>query len=84
MIKLLGLILLHVSKWALVILHTPFANTCSKSITNILEQGPGTFPANIYLFKVNNRNTKKREKCSKLTRKIQSYWRRSGVFIVNF
>ena len=59
MIKLLGLVLLHVSKWALVILHTPSANTFSKSTTNILEQGPGTFSANIYLFKVNNRDTKK-------------------------
>ena len=38
------------------------------------------FPANIYLLKVNNRDTRKRcEICSKLT--IKS---RSGVFIVNF
>ena len=45
------------------------------------------FPANIYLFKVNNRNTRKRrEICSKLTIKTPEghYWRRSGVFIVNF
>ena len=62
-------------------------NICEKSTTNILEQGPGTFPANIYLFKVNNSNTKKRgEKCPKFTRKAleESYWHRSSVFIVNF
>ena len=45
------------------------------------------FPANIYLFKVNNRNTGTNcEICSKLTIKApeQCYWRRSVVFIVNF
>ena len=41
------------------------------------------------MFKVNNRNTRKKyEICSKLTLKIkipeQRQWRRSGVFIVNF
>ena len=44
------------------------------------------FTANIYLFKVNNRNTKKRCKiCSKLTIKTpeQGQWRCSGVSIVN-
>ena len=43
--------------------------------------------ANIYLFKFNNRNTRKRcETCSKLTIKTTEWrqWRRSGVFIVNF
>ena len=44
-------------------------------------------PANIYFFKVNNRNTRKRcEIFSSLT--IQTlerrHWRRWGVFIVNF
>ena len=54
-------------------------NICEKSTTKILEQGPGTFPANIYLFKVNNSNTKKRgEKCPKFTRKALE------VFIINF
>ena len=46
-----------------------------------------TIPANIYLFKVNNRNIRKRyEKCSKLTIKTpkQRQWRRSGAFTVNF
>ena len=46
-----------------------------------------SFPANIYLFKVNNRNTRKRcEICSKLTTKTLEWrqWRRSGVFMVNF
>ena len=41
-------------------------------------------PANIYLFKVNNRSTRKRcEICSKSTIKT-SERRHSGVFIVNF
>ena len=44
-------------------------------------------PANICLFKVNNRNTRKRfEICSKLTIKTpeQRQWCRSGIFIINF
>ena len=44
------------------------------------------FPANIYLFKVNKRNIRKRcEKCSKLTIKTleRCYWCRSGVSFVN-
>ena len=44
-------------------------------------------PANINLFKVNNRNTRKRCKIySKLTVKTpeRRHWRHSGVFIVNF
>ena len=44
-------------------------------------------PANTYLFKFNNRNTKMRcEICSKLTIKKSErrQWSRSGVFIVNF
>ena len=41
------------------------------------------YPANIYLLKVNNRNSRKKcEICSKLT--IKTPERRSGVFIVNF
>ena len=47
----------------------------------------GVFPANIYLFKVNNRNTRNRcEISSKLTIKTpeRRRRRRSGVFIVNF
>ena len=36
--------------------------------------------ANIYLFKVNNRNTKKSEICSKLTLKIPEQRRRPAVF----
>ena len=44
-------------------------------------------PAGKYMFKVNNRNTRRRcEICSKLTIKIPEprHWRRSGIFIVNF
>ena len=43
-------------------------------------------PVNIYLFKVYNRNARKRcEICSKLTMKAPEWCRhRSGVFIVNF
>ena len=40
-------------------------------------------PANIYLFKINNRNTRDRcEICSKLTIKIleRRQWRRTGIF----
>ena len=44
--------------------------------------------ASIYLFKLNNRNTRTRcEISSKLTMKTserRAMWRRSGVFIVNF
>ena len=46
-----------------------------------------SIPAGIYLFKVNNRNTRtRREICSKLTINTpeRRQWRRSGVFIVNF
>ena len=43
------------------------------------------FAANKYLFKVNNRNTREREICAKLTMKIPERRRhRFGVFIVNF
>ena len=45
------------------------------------------YPASIYLFKVNNRNTRTMcEICSKLTIKTpeRRRWRRSGIFIVNF
>ena len=44
-------------------------------------------PAGNYFFRVNNRNTRtRREICSRLTIKIPElrYWRRSGIFIVNF
>ena len=45
------------------------------------------YPDNIYLFKVNNRNTRKRcEICSELTIKTpeRRQWRRFAVFIFNF
>ena len=44
------------------------------------------WPTNVYLFKVNNRNTRKKcEIFSKLTIKIERrHGRRSGIFIVNF
>ena len=44
-------------------------------------------PVNIYLFKINNRNIRKKcEICLKLTIKTPErlHWRRSCVFIVNF
>ena len=44
-------------------------------------------PGNIYLFKVNNGNTRERcEICSELTIETpeQRQWRRSDVFILNF
>ena len=46
-----------------------------------------SFPANIYLSKVNNRNARKRcEICLKLTIKTleQGHWHLSGALIVNF
>ena len=45
------------------------------------------FYLNVYLFKFNNRDSRKRcEICSKLTIKTPErlQWRRSGVFMVNF
>ena len=48
---------------------------------------PDLYLVGIYLFKVNNRNTRARcETCSKLTIKTAERlaWRRSGVFIINF
>ena len=46
----------------------------------------GFHPAELYLFKVNNRNSKWKEICSKWTIKTpkQRQWYRSGIFIVNF
>ena len=43
-------------------------------------------PANIYLFKVNKKNTRKKyEICSKLTRKsLERHRRRSSLFIIDF
>ena len=44
-------------------------------------------PVDIYLLKVNNRNTRTRcEICSKLTKKTleRRHWRRSSIFSVNF
>ena len=46
-----------------------------------------SYPANIYLFKVNNKDNRKMcEICSKLTIKMPERrpWRHSGDFIVNF
>ena len=45
------------------------------------------YPDNIYLFKINNRNARKRcEICSELTIKTpeRRHWRRSRAFVVNF
>ena len=56
-------------------------------IMDIKERRTYLNPAGIYLFKVNNRNTRARcEICSKLTIKIpeRRHWRRSGIFIANF
>ena len=59
----------------------------SALICTCLTQKYCFYPVGIYMFKVNNRNTKIRcEICSKLTIKIpkRRHWRRSVVFIVNF
>ena len=71
----------------------PIKPAINKSVTNLGQYFESTgiiiiiTPTNIYLFKLNNRNTRKRcEICSKLTIKTTARrpWRRSGVFIVNF
>ena len=71
----------------------PIKPAINKSVTNLGQYFESTGiiiiinPTNIYLFKLNNRNTRKRcEICSKLTIKTTARrpWRRSGVFIVNF
>ena len=60
------------------------------SLISFLQNGKvnsmSNYLVNIYLFKVTNRNTRKRwEICSKLTITPQRrQWHRSGVFIVNF
>ena len=65
-----------------------YFNTYEYSFSNniFIDKTPKS-SANIYLFKVNNRNSRKRcEVCSKLTIKTpeRRQWRHSGVFIVNF
>ena len=55
--------------------------------TNQIIGNKDCFPANIYLFQVNNRNTRKRSKiCSELTIKTpdRRLRRRSRIFIVHF
>ena len=73
----------------------PFSSKCSLLIAvktekqkngTLVRKGLSIHPANIYLFKVNNRNTRKICKiCSKLTIKTpeRRQWRSSGVFIIN-
>ena len=59
------------------------ANTRSYRVNTVSAR----LSANIYLFKINNRNVQKRcEKCSKLIITIpeRRHQRRSGIFIVNF
>ena len=56
-------------------------------LTRLGRQKLSNYPANIYLFKGKNTNTKKRcEICSKLTIKTpeRCQWRSSCIFIVNF
>ena len=66
------------------------AKVINESITFTKKQensSDKTNPANMYLFKTNNRNTRKRcDLYSKLITKTPEcrQWRRSKVFIVNF
>ena len=56
-------------------------------LTNYSSTWYTTFPVSIYMFKVNNKNTRTRcEICLKLTIKTpqRRHWRDYGVFIVNF
>ena len=58
-----------------------------KDSNKVTRTKSSAFPASIYLLKVYNRNTEKSyEICSKLAQKRPKrlYWRRSGLFIVNF
>ena len=62
-------------------------NAIKEVVPDRLKGAFRTFPAGIYLLKVNNRNSRTRcEICSKLIIKIpeRRQWRRSGIFIVNF
>ena len=62
-------------------------NALKEVVPDRLKGAFRTFPAGIYLLKVNNRNSRTRcEICSKLIIKIpeRRQWRRSGIFIVNF
>ena len=55
--------------------------------TKQIKRTSASYPAGIYLLKVNNRNTRtRREICSNLTTKTpgRRQWCRSAVFIVNF
>ena len=57
------------------------------SLSGFFDNFDTKLPANIYLFRVNNRNTKKKcEICSKLaiTTSEQHHCRHFGVFIVIF
>ena len=63
---------------------------CYKSrekILNSINSNSTNLPANICLFKVNNKNTRKRcEICSKLIIKTEEWrqWHHSDIIIVNF
>ena len=66
-----------------------YAETIHSKASNMLRTSARAtaYPAGNYIFKVNNRNTRKRcEICSKLTINTpeRRHRRRSGVFIVNF
>ena len=69
-------------------LNTAWLQYSSKQLHVQSQQQKNTtrFPVNIYLFEVNNRNTKRCEIISKLTIKPleQRHWGRSGVSFVNF
>ena len=72
-----------------ICLENPFYFINLKSNNNSFVQWKMGYiaPVSIYLFKVNNTNTKTRCKiCSNLTIKTpeRRQWRRSGIFIVNF
>ena len=72
--------------WHVIIL-IYYILTVNTDMSASINSNKKTNPANIYLFKVNNRkNTRKCKICSKLTIKTSErcYWRCSGVFIVNF
>ena len=76
--------------WAIISDLNPYftSDRCISCIFCFVCFESNIFPANSYLFKVNNRNTRKKCKgCSNLTIKTperRHHWFHSSIFVVNF
>ena len=78
---------LHVRMFVIHMINRSYEWKMEISALHFETRGKIPISVGIYMFKVNNRNTRKKcEICSKLTIKTPQrlHWRRSGVFIVNF